>query len=252
MKNKKIIAFLLALTLMSSLVGCKKEEVPQKLDQSTTTTTTTTTTTEPESSTEESSNKKDNKETTTKKKTETTTKKKTETTTKSNGGLSFVIPTTLLEGTWGYAEYFDAKELHGDFYNPEITKTNLKIASVYNFDGRRSFSFHTYVAEKEKILNEARRSIEAVYKPYLEDGTLTQNQYEDKCAYAITDYDSFFRSVEQSFSGIYSVNNEINTITYTLSNGQTFSEYFTLNGNKLTMTGSSLGNEGYPITYTKA
>ena len=66
------------------------------------------------------------------------------------------------------------------------------------------------------------------------------------------DYEDAIESVEFTLSGTYSVNKAQDTVTYRVSGVEPFSEYFVVNGNKLTFTGSSLGNEGYPTTFTKS
>ena len=128
----------------------------------------------------------------------------------------------------------------------------MKIVSGYTFENLDRFRCYTSVSNKSTILSEARKAIEAYYKPSLDDGSIDKNTYDDYCQYAIVDYEDAIESVEFTLSGTYSVNKAQDTVTYRVSGVEPFSEYFVVNGNKLTFTGSSLGNEGYPITFTKS
>lgn len=151
-----------------------------------------------------------------------------------------------LVGTWIYDEKVTPQKFYSEFYNPEITKTNVEMRTTYEFKEDGTF-----------IVSISIENISAVRKEYralmVETGRLN---IESKGDYLTTDdvlyyedyADKILEEICTSKKGTYEVTN--NRIHYTI-NGETYYETFTVNGNELTLTGSSNSDEGYPITMVK-
>lgn len=151
-----------------------------------------------------------------------------------------------LVGTWIYDEKVTSQKFYSEFYNPEITKTNVEMRTTYEFKEDGTF-----------IVSISIENISAVRKEYralmVETGRVN---IESKGDYLTTDdvlyyedyADKILEEICTSKKGTYEVTN--NRIHYTI-NGETYYETFTVNENELTLTGSSNSDEGYPITMVK-
>lgn len=151
-----------------------------------------------------------------------------------------------LVGTWIYDEKVTPQKFYSEFYNPEITKTNVEMRTTYEFKEDGTF-----------IVSISIENISAVRKEYralmVEAGRVN---IESKGDYLTTDdvlyyedyADKILEEICTSKKGTYEVTN--NRIHYTI-NGETYYETFTVNENELTLTGSSNSDEGYPITMVK-
>ncbi len=151
-----------------------------------------------------------------------------------------------LTGEWVYNEIVSPKNFYTDFYNPEITKTNIKMRTTYKFNSDGTFSIGVSIANISEVRVEYKALMVAVGKASIESqgGILTPDDvlyYED---YA----DKILKQICTAQEGKYAVDG--NKVVYTV-NGNSYYETFTLDGNKLTLTGSSNSSEGYPVTLTK-
>lgn len=149
-------------------------------------------------------------------------------------------------GEWYYDETATPQEFYSEFYNPEITKTNVEMRTTYKFNKDGSFSISIKILNMSAVRKEyralmveaGRANAESKGEYLTPDNVLYYEGYADKVLEGIC----------TTQNGTYDVTN--NRIFYTI-NGETYYETFTTNGNKLTLTGSSLSDEGYPITMTK-
>ncbi len=151
-----------------------------------------------------------------------------------------------LVGTWIYDEKVTPQKFYSEFYNPEITKTNVEMRTTYEFkeDGTFivSISIETISAVRKEyralMVEAGRVNIESKGDYLTTDDVLYYEDYADK----------ILEEICTSKKGAYEVTN--NRIHYTI-NGETYYETFTVNENELTLTGSSNSDEGYPITMVK-
>lgn len=160
-------------------------------------------------------------------------------TTNSNEGVVFF-------GRWVCDEIATPQEFYSKFYNPEITKTNVEMRTTYEF--KKDGTFKTGISiknisevrkEYRSLMVEAGRvNIESKGDYLTPEDVLYYENYADK----------ILEEICTSQKGTYEVTN--NRIFYTI-NGETYYETFTVNGNELTLTGSSNSDKGYPVTLTK-
>ena len=271
MKNlQRIIACVLALSMIFALASCQKEDDKYEKDSSTSTTESTTEfTTEEEGTTDESASEEESstdeststttstttttqpttkkKETTTKKK-ETTTKKKETTTKSQDSALTYLN----LVGTWVSKESIDPIDWYDEeIYYPNITKSDIVIETYYVFDQFYNFKTYSRIANIETFRAEYRAANLYDYEKYLGEGEKASPEMVEDIYYRTDlEIENIVQTVESSTSGKFTASS--NTITYTIS-GISFAEYYTLSGEKLTITGASLeGYEAfYPVTFTK-
>ena len=149
-------------------------------------------------------------------------------------------------GKWYYAETASPQAFYGDFYNSEITKTNVELKTVYNFNSNGAVSITVEIANISEVRKEYRSLMVAVGKAKLEsEGKILTTDdvlyYED---YA----DEVLKSICAEQKGTYEVGN--NRIYYKIGD-ESYSETYTINGNRLTLTGSSKSEIGYPVILTK-
>ena len=149
-------------------------------------------------------------------------------------------------GEWYYEETTTPQEFYGDFYDAEITKTNITLRTIYNFKSNGTLIKRIEVVNISEVrkeyrslmVNVGRKKLQSQGKFLTTDDVLYYESYADK----------ILKDICTEQKGIYKIEN--NKIICTL-NGETFYETFVLNGNKLTITGASNSTEGYPITMTR-
>jgi|GEM_PF-6292452 len=155
-------------------------------------------------------------------------------------------PASSIVGEWVCSETVTPKSFYGEYYNANITKTNIKLVTTYKFGNNGTFSTGITIENISEVRKEyrslvvegARKNIEAQGKFLTTDDVL---RYE---AYA----DATLKDICTVQKGNYKI--EGNMIVYKVSD-KTYYETFTLSGKELTLTGSSSQNVGYPITLTK-
>lgn len=179
----------------------------------------------------------------------TTSTTKAENTTDKETTTALITATDTdinLVGTWIYDEKVTPQKFYSEFYNPEITKTNVEMRTTYEFKKDGTFKTGISIKNISEVRKEYRSLMVAAGRVNIEsngdyltpDDVLYYEDYADKILDEIC-------TLQQ---GTYEVIN--NRIYYTI-NGKTYYETFTVNGNELTLTGSSNSNEGYPITMVK-
>ena len=160
-------------------------------------------------------------------------------TTKANEGVVFF-------GEWVCDEKVTPQKFYSDFYNPEITKTSVEMRTIYDFNEDGTFSISISIKNISEVRKEyrslmveaGRTNVESKGKYLTPDDVLYYEGYADE----------ILEKICTSQKGTYKLTN--NRIVYT-TNGETYYETFAINGNKLTLTGSSNSNEGYPVILIK-
>lgn len=178
----------------------------------------------------------------------TSTTEKENTTNKENTTVSATVEDTdiSLEGAWIYDEKVTPQAFYSEFYDPEITKTSVEMRTTYKFNSDGTFSIGVSIKNISEVRKEYRSlmveagrvNVESKGEFLTPDDVIYYEDYADKV----------LEEICTSQKGTYEVTN--NRIFYTI-NGETYYETFTINGNELTLTGSSNSDEGYPITMTK-
>lgn len=204
---------ILAVSIIFTFSACKNDDIKQEQSS------TTTSTTEKENTTEAELSEPDK-------------------TTETLGDSLF--------GTWIYDEIISPQAFYADFYSSEITKSNIEMKTTYKFNNDGTFSIGVSIANMSDVRKEYRRlmvaagrtNIESQGKVLTTDDVLYYEEYADK----------ILAEICKEQKGTYEVNG--NKLVYTL-NGETYYETFKLNGDKLTLTGSSVSDNGSPMTMTK-
>lgn len=210
---KKIIALILALSMLFAFSACKNEDTKNEQSSSSTSTTE-----------KENINDKEN---------------TTVSATKSNEDVVFF-------GEWVYDEIATPQEFYSEFYDPEITSASVEMRTTYKFNDDGTFSISINIENISEVRKEYRALMVAAGRANIEskgemltpDDVLFYEDYADKVLEQICTVQN----------GTYEVSD--NRIFYTI-NGETYYETFTVNGNELTLTGSSDSDKGYPITLVK-
>ncbi len=176
--------------------------------------------------------------------TETTTASTTENTEVTESTLSPEEVKETIIGKWVYEETVTPKNFYGEHYNGQITKTNVKMQTVYMFKGDGTFKTGVIIVNMEQVEKE--------YKSLMVEGARKEAEAQGK--YLSTDNVSYFEEYAEKIlddickveSGEYVVNG--NKIKYTVNGTQT-EETFTLKGDKLTVKGTK--DNAYSITLTR-
>lgn len=210
---QKITVCVLVLSMLFAFVSCKNDDVQGQQNSTTTSTT----------------------------KAENTTDKETTTTSTT------VADTDInLAGTWIYDEKVTPQVFYSEFYNAEITKTNIEMRTTYKFNSNGTVSIGVSIANISEVRKEYRSlmveagriNVESKGDYLTPDDVLYYEDYADKV----------LKQICSEQKGKYTIDG--NKIVYTI-NGETYYETFTINGSELILTGSSNSDKGYPITMTK-
>ncbi len=203
----------LAVILLFSCVACQKDDTNPQSSQSQTTT-------------------------------ETTTISTTENTEDAEPTLSPEEIKETIIGKWAYDEIVTPENFYGEHYDPQITKTNIKMQTVYMFKNDGTFKTGVIIVNMEQVEKE--------YKSLMVEGARKEAESQGK--YLSTDNVRYFEERAQKVlneickieSGKYVVDGK--KISYTINGTQT-EETFTLKGDKLTVKG--VKDNQYSITLTK-
>lgn len=160
-------------------------------------------------------------------------------TTGANEGVNFF-------GEWVYDEIATPQEFYSEFYDPEITITNVEMRTIYEFKKDGTFKISISIVNISEVRKEYRALMVAAGRANIE----SKGDYltPDDVLYYESYADKVLEEICTSQNGTYQVTN--NRIYYTI-NGETYYETFTINGNELTLTGASNSTEGYPVTLVK-
>ncbi len=164
-------------------------------------------------------------------------------------------PKDGLIGSWYTNESVAPSELLSeDFISITGFNTDMKVHTIYRFSTDNSFSIEYHVTNFDEY-EDALYTAFATYFKATEPG-LSPEEFEykvDKSAsYTVNELCQAVIGVwgDQGYiAGTYSYDDT--TIRYQCQ-GESFSETYTLDGDTLKLTGSSLGNEGYPLTLKRS
>lgn len=160
-----------------------------------------------------------------------------------------------LEGRWGTTESIAPSELFdGEFLAKTGFNKQLRVSTIYQFDSKKNFSITYEILSSNDYVAAMREAYTAYFKEIYPEWTPEELEkradqtawYEfwDICEAVIgVRYDA------AEVTGTYS--NDETTITYQCDGGWSFSESYVIKDKTLTLTGSSEGNDGYPITLTR-
>lgn len=184
-----------------------------------------------------------------------TTEKATTAPTKPSTTKNYAWQEALV-GSWSITEYIQPDELY-DREFLEITgfSTPFQLHTRYRFHDNGNFTMTFSFANRETF----ERDLRDAYYIYF------QTQNPDMSEQELDYYPSRTSSYEcnefcETFLGSFGDNTTYITGTYTCDDktiyyqtdsGETFSETYQMTDTALTLTGSSLGNEGYPVTLNK-
>lgn len=161
-----------------------------------------------------------------------------------------------LIGIWRTTEYIQPSELYGsEFLDISGFSTPLEISVSYSFQKGGSFKM-TFSFANRDVFEDKLYDAYYIYCQTI-DPTVSEEELDHRAGIASSlDCNQFSEAMIGS-----SVSNTTYIVgTYTLddsniyykTDAESFSETYRLNDNTLTLTGSSLGNEGYPITLKKS
>ncbi len=146
-------------------------------------------------------------------------------------------------GEWYYEETTTPQEFYGDFYDAEITKTNITLRTIYNFksDGtliKRIEVVNISEVRKEYrslMVNVGRKKLQSQGKFLTTDNVLYYESYADKVLAEIV--------AEQSGAYVEDGNNLICTL-----HGENSNVTFTISGNKLILISSAASISSITLT----
>lgn len=179
----------------------------------------------------------------------TTTSTQNENTTEeqiSNTETTTTVKKEKLVGEWICDETISSKAFYSEYYNSEITKTNIQLRTTYKYNENGSFSMSISILNMSEVRKEyralvvegARLKIEKQGKFMTTDDVLYYENYADES----------LKKICLTEKGSYSV--EGNKINYTMSDKSYF-ETFMLQGDNLTLVTSSVSDEGYPVNLVR-
>lgn len=156
----------------------------------------------------------------------------------------------LLEGRWGTAEYIEPSEvLEADFIARTGFRKQLCVCTEYQFNTNKTFSITYTVGSTSEYVNALREA----YRIYLRDmypewtSELLESRAERSAWQIYWDICEAVIGVRDDQVGLSGKYSNDDTAIYYQCDGLSFSETYVIKDNTLTLTGSSEGNEGYPI-----
>ena len=164
----------------------------------------------------------------------------------SNTETTTTIEKEKIVGEWICDEIISPQSFYTDYYNPEITKTNIQLRTTYKYDENGSFSMSISILNMSEVRKEyralvvegARLKIEKNGKFMTTDDVLYYEKYADES----------LKKICITEKGNYSVDG--NKINYAM-NGENYFETFMLNGDELMLITSSVSDEGYPVNLVR-
>ncbi len=151
-----------------------------------------------------------------------------------------------LFGEWFCDQNIAPQAFYSDFYNAEITKTNVNMRTLYEFRENGTFVKKIEIVNISEVRKEYRSlMVEAGRTKLKSQGKILTT---DDVLYYESYADEVLDSVCTVKEGTYVRLG--NKLIYTIG-GESFSETFTFDNDKLVITGSSVSNAGFPMTFTK-
>lgn len=160
-----------------------------------------------------------------------------------------------LVGRWGISETVRPSDLFSAEFI-EITGFNkdLGVSTAYQFNSNNTFTI-TYEVHWSSNYESALRDAYKIYFKEIypewteEENHMRADQEATRMRWEISQALIGIDNDIGQISGTYSSDNT--KIYYTASDGTTFNETYVLQEDSLKLTGSSMGNEGYPITLSR-
>lgn len=142
-------------------------------------------------------------------------------------------------GTWVYDETISPQSFYGDYYNPKITKNNVQMSTTYKFNADGTYSALISITNITDVRKEYRSlMVEGARQKIEKDGKFLTTEdvlYYEKYA------DDILNGICKEITGTYKIDG--NKIVY----GDSSSETFTIDGDKLTITGTSENGVDYIV-----
>lgn len=160
----------------------------------------------------------------------------------------------LLEGRWSTAEYIAPSELfNSEFLAKTGFNQTLGVSTAYQFNSNKTFLITYEIHSKNDYVRAMREAYTVYFKEIYPEWTPEElEKRSDQTAWQefwqICEAVIGVSSDSAGISGTYS--NDENRIYYQCD-GASFSETYVIKDKTLTLTGSSAGNEGYPIVLTR-
>ncbi len=164
----------------------------------------------------------------------------------SNTETTTTVKKEKLVGEWVCDETILPKSFYAEYYNPQITKTNIQLRTTYKYNENGTFSMSISILNMSEVRTEyralvvegARLKIEKNGKFMTTDDVLYYEKYADES----------LEKICLTEKGNYSVDG--NKIVYTM-NDKNYYETFMLNGDELMLITSSVSDEGYPVNLVR-
>ena len=149
------------------------------------------------------------------------------------------VTTEELTGVWTYDETIIPQNFYTDYYNPEITKTNVQMRTTYKFNKDGSYSTSVTIVNISEVRKE--------YRSLMVEGARIKAEKEGK--YLTTDdvlyyekyADTVIKEICKEKKGTYKIDG--NRLVY----GDSTSETFALKDNQLTIKGKNQSDGEYKI-----
>lgn len=160
-----------------------------------------------------------------------------------------------LEGRWGTTESIAPSELfNGDFLAKTGFNKQLRASTKYQFNSQKKFSITYEILSSNDYVAAMREAYTAYFKEIYPEWTPEElEKRADQTAWQefweITNAVIGVTGDAAEVTGTYS--NDETTIYYQCDGGWSFSETYVIKDKTLTLTGSSEGNDGYPIKLTR-
>ena len=160
-----------------------------------------------------------------------------------------------LEGRWGTTESIAPSELFdGDFLAKTGFNKKLSVSTTYQFNSNKTFSITYEIHDSNDYVAAMREAYTTYFKEIYPEWTPEdlEKRADQTAWYEFWDICEAVIGVRYDaaeVTGTYS--NDETTITYQCDGGWSFSESYVIKDKTLTLTGSSEGNDGYPITLTR-
>lgn len=160
-----------------------------------------------------------------------------------------------LEGRWGTTESIAPSELFdGDFLAKTGFNKTLSVSTTYQYNRDKTFSITYAINSSNDYVAAMREAYTAYFQEIYPEWTPEElEKRADQTAWqefwVITNAVIGVTGDASEVTGTYT--NDENTIHYQCDGGWSFSESYVIKDKTLTLTGSSEGNDGYPITLTR-
>lgn len=159
-----------------------------------------------------------------------------------------------LEGRWGTTESIAPSELFdGEFLAKTGFNKQLRVSTIYQFDSKKNFSITYEILSSNDYVAAMREAYTAYFKEIYPEWTPEElEKRADQTAwYEFWDICEAVIGVRYDAAEVTGTYSNDETTIYYQCDGVSFSETYVIKDKTLKLTGSSEGNDGYPITLTR-